>query len=273
MVRKIARNSLSQVCRSGWRLLGPLVQIDTSLEFVGPATEFFERADHRLDPLRAEAEFLDQLHRPQPSPAQLAPSFAAVIHLRRLAGGNAIVGLVSPQQRFDRLQVVRQAAENLVLLQAIGHRDLHRAVERQFASMNALQNLDRDLNHVVAFQQLAAELGPRDFDLLGQGDFLLPREQRDFAHLRQIHPHRIVRPTFDVLFFSQQLFGLAVDVEIGHRGRIVHQQIVVHIVNVNRLVDQFDRLVGIRGHIIFQIVKQCVVQVNTPSLRPVLGGE
>ena len=32
---------------------------------------------------------------------------------------------------------------------------------------------------------------------LGQGDFLLPGEQRDFAHLRQIHAHRIVRPGFD----------------------------------------------------------------------------
>ncbi len=168
---------------------------------------------------------------------------------------------------------MRQAAENLVLLQAISHRDLHGAVERQFAAVHALEDLHSDLDYVVAFEQLATELGPRHLDLFRQGNFLLPREQRDFAHLRQIHPHRIIRPAFNILFFREQLFCLAVDVEIGDCRRIVNQQIVIDIVNVNRLVDQFDRLIGIRGHIVFQIVKQCVVQENTPSLRPVLGGE
>ena len=61
--------------------------------------------------------------------------------------------------------------EDLVLFQAVGHRHLHGAVERQFAAVHAVEHLDRDLDHVVAFQQLAAEAGPGDLDLAWPGRF------------------------------------------------------------------------------------------------------
>ena len=48
-------------------------------------------------------------------------------------------------------------AENLVFFQPVGDRDLHRAVERQLAVVNALQHFVGLLNYVVAFQQLGAE--------------------------------------------------------------------------------------------------------------------
>ena len=37
-----------------------------------------------------------------------------------------------------------------------------------------------------------AEAGAGLFDLLGAGDFLGPVEQRNLAHLHQVHPHRVV---------------------------------------------------------------------------------
>ena len=93
-----------------------------------------------------------------------------------------------------------------------------------------LQHLDGQLNHVVAFQQATAKPGPGDFDLLGQRDFLLPGEQRNLAHLRQVHPHRIVGPRF--AFFlgdGQQIFGLGIELQIRVRADVDRVQIVVQI--------------------------------------------
>ena len=88
----------------------------------------------------------------------------------------------------------------------VGHRDLHGAVEGQFALVNAAQDAKRRLHDVIAFQHLGAELRPGHFDSLGQGDFLLPLQQGDFTHLGQIHPDRIVRPRF-AIFSGEKIFG------------------------------------------------------------------
>jgi hypothetical protein len=41
-------------------------------------------------------------------------------------------------------------------------------------------------------------------DLLGQGDLLVALQQRNLAHLRQIHPHRVVG-AFAVLVERRQV--------------------------------------------------------------------
>ncbi len=56
------------------------------LQLVHPAAELFQRANQRLDPLGAQAELFDQLHGPQPPPAEPPPGFVAQRHLGRLAG-------------------------------------------------------------------------------------------------------------------------------------------------------------------------------------------
>ena len=48
------------------------------------------------------------------------------------------------------------------------------------------------LNYIITFEQLGAEAAAGELDLFGQVDFLSPREQRDLAHLRQVHADRIV---------------------------------------------------------------------------------
>ena len=66
-----------------------------------------------------------------------------------------------------------------------------------------------DCKAVIALQHLGAENLAGDFDLLGQGDFLLAGEQGDLAHLRQVHPHRIV----DALGRSLGQFGFEIQVD------------------------------------------------------------
>ena len=176
-------------------------------ELVDPAAELLERLDHRLDPLRAQTEFLDQPDGAAAAASQPPPRRPALGRVARLAGGDVVVAPVPLQQRLQRAQIVRQPAENLVLLELIGHRDLHGAVERQLAVVHAPQHLDRRLHHVVALQHLVAEPGAGDLDLLGQRDFLLPGQQRNLAHLRQVHAHRIVGPRFVVLDPGQQVVG------------------------------------------------------------------
>ena len=89
-------------------------------------------------PLRAQTQLFDQQHGPAATAAEPLPGRAALGRLVRLAGGNPVVVGVALQQAFERAQIVRQAAENLILFQPIGHRHLHRAIERQLAAMHAI---------------------------------------------------------------------------------------------------------------------------------------
>ena len=47
-------------------------------QFVDPAAELFERADHRLDPLRAQTEFFDQPHGAATTAAEPLPGRSAL---------------------------------------------------------------------------------------------------------------------------------------------------------------------------------------------------
>ena len=108
----------------------------------------------------------------------------------------------------------------------------------------------------------------RDFDLLGQSDFLLPGQQGDFAHLGQVHADRIVRPGLVVVGRKQELvilfrFGFQVD------GFVIVLMFQVVDVVLN-LVDRYflKCLLVIRSarDIILKFFKQCVVQDSTPTL-------
>ncbi len=125
--------------------------------------------------------------------------------------------------------------------------------------MDPPQDLHGQLHHVVAGQHVAAELGAGLFDLPGQGHFFTPRQQRDFAHLRQVHPHRIVRPGLVFINALQQAVDIDVqvelvqlDYEVGH----VPNQIVVRIFEsrhgvVGQIVDYFIRA---RSCVVIQVV-------------------
>jgi hypothetical protein len=92
----------------------------------------------------------------------------------------------------------------------------------------------------------------RALDLLGQTDLLLPSQQRDRAHLGQVHSDRVVDPPRDLVEvlgsqfaivlvprFSDALVGLVVEVPRGQQARfglILVDQLDAHLI----LVDQLD---------------------------------
>ena len=246
--------------------------VDAGLELVDPAAELLERLDHRLDPLRPQTQFLDQAHCPAAAAAQPPPRGAALGRRPRAARGQVVVVLVALQKRFQGPQIRGQTAQNLVLLQLVGHRDLNRAIKRQLALVDPPQDLDGQLHDVVAGKHVAAELGAGLFDLPRQGHFFTPRQQRDLAHLRQIHAHRVVGPGFVLVHAFQQAVDIDVQVEfvqlddeVGH----VPNQIVVRIFEpgngvIGQIVDHFIRA---RSCVVIQVVQQCVVQLQFSSIK------
>ena len=147
--------------------------VDFLFEFIHTATELLQRADHRFQTLGSQAEFFDQLNGSFTAAAQVFPSGTTFGLAFGFVGRGKVVCPIAAQKFFDRAQVMRQTTENLFLLQSVGNRNLHRTIERQFAGVNAIQNLEGRLKHVVAFEQAASELLPGLFDFLGEANFFL----------------------------------------------------------------------------------------------------
>ena len=123
-------------------------------------------------------------------------------------------------EHVDRPQIERHAAEDLSLLQTFGHRDFDRAVERHLADADLLENVDRRHERKVGIQQRPAKAAARDLDLLGQRNFLMPREQRDLAHLRQVHADRVIDLAIADVFFDLWL-------ELLQIGRTDRRDVIV----------------------------------------------
>ena len=250
----------------GWRR-------SCALQLVDAAAELFERLD--LDSIRCvrRPEFLDQPHGPQAATAQAAPGVAALGHagsdlLEWPAGSRA--GCAS-----SRISSVRRLCGKRPRICSFSSRSVTETCTVRSKGNSPVidppQHLDGVLNDVVAFQQLAAEPGPRDLDLLGQGDFLLPREQRDLAHLRQIHAHRVVRPRLADRRLPPA-GGLPASVPASSSASSSHatssgtSSSVVH-----GFVGKLHGFVRAGRAVILQIVQQCVVQCNN-SYNVRLGG-
>jgi hypothetical protein len=76
-------------------------------------------------------------------------------------------------------------------------RDLHRAVEREIASHDLLEDLDGALEAVVALQHLGAEI-LRVISIFLARLISCSRVSRgNLAHLREVHADRIVDPLGD----------------------------------------------------------------------------
>ncbi len=121
------------------------------------------------------------------------------------------------QQVLQRPQVVRHPGQDLLLGQPLGQRDLDRAVERQLALVDLLQRVHGLAHGQVAAQHGAAEPLAGDFDLLGQRDFFLARQQRNLGHLAEIHADRIVRQLGQILC-RDGIGGAAAMVSEGSTG-------------------------------------------------------
>ena len=103
-----------------------------------------------------------------------------------------------------------------------------------------LEHLDHVAQGIIAFEHLAAEALAGDFDLLGQGDFLLAGEQRDFAHLGEVHAHRIVDAAAVAFLVDEGQVEFA-DLGFGLGGVPRRRGPGFAFLGL-RLVDQFDAL-------------------------------
>ena len=99
---------------------------------------------------------------------------------------------IALEQALDSGEVRGNALLNLLLRVRLGRADAHGAIKGQLLSMHVAEDLDRFARRVIALEHLAAEDHARGFDLLGQTDFFFACQQRDRAHLREVHANRIV---------------------------------------------------------------------------------
>ncbi len=159
---------------------------------------------------------------------------------------------------------MRHPAEDLVLLEVLGDRHLDGAVERELALVDLLEDVDDQGQGEVALEHLAAEPLAGDLDPLGQVDLLVAGEQRDLAHLGEIHPDRVVDAPGDLVevlgrelgflvvgrLLDDLVIGLVVQVAGGEQaalGLILVDQLDAHLVEgLEQAVDAFGarRLVG-----------------------------
>jgi hypothetical protein len=134
-------------------------------------------------------------------------------HVRTGDGQLRLLKLFAPcavefKQPADGGEVDRNALGDLVLRVVFGRGDAHRAIEGKLALVHLLQRVHRLLRGVVGFEHAPPEDHAGRFDLLGETDLLFPGEQRNRAHLREVHADRIVDPlgsAFADRFFKNRL--------------------------------------------------------------------
>ncbi len=160
----------SHLGRDGFEL------VKQGLHTTGAQAQFFHERGHLAATARqTKLQLVDGSLREASRAGQFLPIFAVLI-----------------EQCSDRLEVDRNAGGDFLFRIRLIRGDLHGAVEGQFATVDQTQCLDRLFHAVIVFEDLAAEDHARKLNLLGETDFLIPREQADFTHLRQVHAHRIV---------------------------------------------------------------------------------
>ena len=221
--------------------------LELVLDLLDLLVEALQLAQERLDAAGAQAAFLEE-HR------HLAAVVVELL-LERGAlglGGRGVERLedlaVAVEQALDGREVGGNARREGLLVVLLGGRDAHGAVEGQGARVHLLQDLHGHLRRVVAGQREPAEAHARGLDLLRQADLLLAREERDRAHLREVHADRVVDPLGALLversLHSSLRLGVVEDLLLG--GRLLGQVLLVleAAIEVDRravlLVDHLD---------------------------------
>jgi hypothetical protein len=169
------------------------------LQPIHPLGDVFELVHQRLHAPRPQAQLLHQSQHLSPPPNKPSPG----LHLRLAVDApirqHGIIPSLSPHERPQRRQVLRHPRRHLRLREPLGERHLDRPVERQLAALHALQDRHRVLQREERPQDVPPEPLAGQLDLLGQRDFLVPRQQRNPAHLRQVHADRVVRQLRQIL--------------------------------------------------------------------------
>ena len=181
-------------------------RLDGTFEIVHSLADLFQLLHQRLDFLRANRKLFDQRDGLTTARLQLEANLLFVFFERAFVGQPVEVVDVVFHQRFERPQVVRHSLKDLVFLEVLGLRDLDGAVERQVAGLHALERLEDVAKGVIAFEDFATEAPARDFDLLRERNFEAAIEERDLAHLGEVHPDGVVDVTAIALVIGEGRF-------------------------------------------------------------------
>ncbi len=137
---------------------------------------------------------------------------------------------VERHQLLDRGEVFGEALSDGLLDHVLGRGDLHGPIERQSPGRHLAKGLHRLRGAVVALQHALAEVHAGELDLLGERDLLRPGEQRDLAHLGEVHADGIVNAAraglfnglfeIDLLLFLLGLLASRVLGVLAHAGTV-----------------------------------------------------
>ena len=196
-----------------------------------------------LQMLGPQPQFLDQSHSAAPPLDQPPPSRSTLSGSVRSFRRPAVVLRVAVQDRFQRLQIERQAADDVVTLQPIADGDLHGPIKGQLAAMNPLQQANGCSQYEVALQQSAAKPAASQLDLPRERSLLLAGQQRKLADLAQIEPHGIVSPrrTPDVRRLGLVVIEILLLADVGRLGCRGNKLVEPQILRLRTLQLGFDR--------------------------------
>ncbi len=99
-------------------------------QFVHPSRDLPKLFHHRLDSLRTDTEFFYQNHALAATESKLPADPSLLGFVRLLVDQLAEVGRVLIQQAFQRGEVVRHPADDLIFFQVLSDGDLNRTIER-----------------------------------------------------------------------------------------------------------------------------------------------
>ncbi len=171
----------------------PLGFPNLPLQRLHPLADFTEFLEQRLQAIGSQIHLFDQPHGLVATTDQAAPGGATLYGRER----RLIAMRKSRWLRRSRWRnVCRLGPKRFMMLRlgaGVGHRHLDRPVQSQLAVAHLLQCLYGTLQNKVGRQHAVAVTSSRLLDLLGRIDFLDSLQQRNLAHLHQVHANRIIR--------------------------------------------------------------------------------
>ena len=118
--------------------------------------------------------------------------------------------LIGVQKLGDRLEVDNHSLANHALGGQWSRSRLDRPIERHRTGKYLLQQIHCAARTVVALEHLSTKYHPRNLDLSRERNLVPAGQQRDLAHLGQVHADRIVDPSgelaLDELLLDELLF-------------------------------------------------------------------
>ena len=159
------------------------------VDAIGELSHF---ANQWTDATRSETEFFDQDDQFFSTTEESGTSRRLLSFRNVFVDLNVEIFFVFANQIVHRAEIVWHPLLNLFLGQVFGQRNLDRAIERKFSSVNALESFQCRRKSVVATKYATAIARACDFNAFRQSDFFVSRQQWNDRHLAEIHSNWII---------------------------------------------------------------------------------